>query len=196
MGFLIDILINSFTSLFWGILIAVACVALFATIVMGWLKNASFTAASYIVGIILLFFITIQCTLIVGSIKIINSTDEFELFVERIVDGVSQGWEEISKRDSEYIIDKVTEEYPLLSHYIAGGYFQGYNAQELPAAIADGIRTYMWWYIGRRLLWCLGFTVVAAFIGIKTLRRGGPAIGGASYRKGTTFTTNYSDDVF
>lgn len=43
------------------------------------------------------------------------------------------------------------------------------SAKQLPAAMADELRSFMWKYIGRRLLWCLGFVLVAGFIGIKTL---------------------------
>ena len=47
---LFDILRYSMSSIFWGILIAIALMGLFVFLIKGWYKNALFTPASYLVG--------------------------------------------------------------------------------------------------------------------------------------------------
>ena len=171
MGALIDIIQFSFSSIVWGILIAVVCMALFVFIIKGWWRNALFTVWSYLIGIVLFLLLTFQCTLIVGSIKIINTTEEYEEYFTEIVNSAYEGWEEVSIEDADVVIKKASAEYPLLSYYIGGGQFSGYNAKRLPKAIADELVAVMSAYIGRRLLWCLAFVVIAGFIGIKTINK-------------------------
>ena len=82
---------------------------------------------------------------------------------------------------------KAIAEYPLLEYYISGGEFSGFNAKQLPAAMADELRSFMRAYITRRLLWCLGFVIVAGVAGIMTLNK---------YNRSTrTYGTNNSERI-
>lgn len=169
MAYLWNIIQFSFSSLIWGILIALLCMALFVFIIKGWWKNALFTIWSYLIGAILFIFLVFQCSMIVGSLKIIDTCEEYEVFFRQVVDSAYEGWEEVTKDDSDIIIKKTIAEYPLLEYYIGGGDFRGFNAKQLPTAMADELRSFMWAYIVRRLLWCLGLVLVAGVLGIKTL---------------------------
>ncbi|MBR4845095.1 MAG: hypothetical protein IKU98_01600 [Bacteroidaceae bacterium] len=169
MGYLWNIIQFSFSSLLWGILIALLCMALFVFIIKGWWKNALFTIWSYLIGAILFLLLIFQCTMIVGSLKIIDTCDEYEAYFRQVVDNAYEGWQEVTKEDSDIIIKKAIAEYPLLEYYIGGGDFRGFNAKQLPVAMADELRSFMWSYIIRRLLWCLGFVIVAGIWGIMTL---------------------------
>lgn len=171
MGYLWNIIQFSFSSLLWGILIAVLCMALFVFIIKGWWKNALFTVWSYLIGAILFILLIFQCTMIVGSLKIIDTSDEYEAYFRDIVSDVYEDWQEVSKEDADIIIKKAITEYPLLEYYISGGDFRGFSGKELPTAMADELRSFMWAYIIRRLLWCLGFVLVAGILGIKTLNK-------------------------
>lgn len=193
-----NIIQYSVGSLFWGILISILCMALFMFIIKGWWKDAMFSIWSYVIGAILFLLLAFQCTMIVGSLKIIDTTDEYENFFTEIIEEVYEGWEEVPTKDADIVIKKAIAEYPLLEYYIGGGEFTGYNAKQLPAAIAEELRSFMWKYIGRRLLWCLGFVVVAGVLGIITLDKRSNyhnTMKGKSKQK-SSFTTNYSDDVF
>lgn len=171
MGYLFNIIQFSFGSLIWGILIALACMALFVFIIKGWWKNAMFTIWSYLIGSILFLMLSFQCTMIVGSLKIINTCDEYEAYFTSVVNSMYDGWEEVSQESADIVINKAIAEFPLLEYYISGGEFSGYNAKQIPAAMADELRSFMWAYITRRLLWCLGFVIVAGVIGIMTLNK-------------------------
>ena len=81
-----DIISFSTGCLFWGILIGIICMVLFFLLIKGWYKHAEASPATYLVGGILFILLSIQCTMIAGAIKIINTTDYYEEQLERIVE--------------------------------------------------------------------------------------------------------------
>ena len=168
---LFDILRYSFSSMIWGILIAVACMALFVFLIKGWYKDATFSPISYVVGAVLFFFLSFQCVLAVGSLKIISMTDEYEERITTIVESVNSPSDEVSMSQASDVIDTIIDEFPILEYYIGGGEFSGFTASQLPHAMADELRSFMRWYIFRRILWCLGFVIVGAICVIKSLSK-------------------------
>lgn len=166
-----DIISMSVGSLLWGVLISLSCMALFVFIITGWWKDALFTVWSYLIGAVLFLMLAVQCTLIVGSLKVIDTVDEYEALFTEIVDNLYDGCEEVSALASDDVVKEAIDRFPLLGHYIGGGNFEGYNARELPTVMAEELRSYMRGYIVRRLLWCLGFVVVAGILGILSLSK-------------------------
>ena len=113
---LFDILRYSFSSVIWGVLIAIACMALFVFLIKGWYKDASFSPISYIVGIILFLFLSIQCILIVGSLKILDTTDYYEKEISSLVDSAYDVADEVTMGQADEIIQEIIERFPLLHH--------------------------------------------------------------------------------
>lgn len=168
---LYDILNYSFSSVIWGLLIAIACMALFVFLIKGWYKDATFSPVSYIIGAILFIFLSFQCVLIVGSLKIISMTDDYEQCITSIVESVYSPSDMVSMPQASDVIDTIIDEFPILEYYIGGGEFSGFTAAQLPHAMADELRSFMRWYIFRRILWCLGFVIVGAICVIKSLSK-------------------------
>lgn len=168
---LLDILNYSFGSIVWGVLIAVVCMTLFVFLIKGWYKDATFSPVSYIIGAVLFLFLSFQCVLVVGSLKIISMTDEYEQRIASIVESVYSPSDEVSMSQASDVIDTIINEFPILEYYIGGGEFSGFTASHLPHAMADELRSFMRWYIFRRILWCLGFVIVGAICVIKSLSK-------------------------
>ena len=168
---LFDILSYSVGSLIWGILISIACMALFVFLIKGWYKDATFSPVSFVVGVVLFILLCFQSILIVGSLKIINLSDSIENQVTSIVETIYTPSEEVPENKASEIIDTIIEDSPILQYYIGGGQFSGYKASELPHAIVQELQSYMRWYIVRRVLWCLGSVVVGAICVIKSMNR-------------------------
>lgn len=167
---LFEILRYSFSSVIWGVLIAIFCMALFVFLIKGWYKDATFSPVSYLVGAVLFLFLSFQCVLIVGSLKIISMTDDYEQQITALVQSYSPE-DEVSQAQASEVIDAIIDEFPILEYYIGGGEFSGFTASQLPAAIAQELRSFMRWYIFRRILWCLGFVAVGAFLVIRSLSK-------------------------
>jgi hypothetical protein len=155
----------------WGILIAVACMALFVFLIKGWYKDATFSPISYAVGATLFLFLSFQCILVVGSLKIISMTDEYEQRITSIVESAYSPSDMVSMPQASDVIDTIIDEFPILEYYIGGGEFSGFTAEQLPHAMADELRSFMRWYIFRRLLWCLGFVIVGAICVIRSMSK-------------------------
>lgn len=168
---LLNLLKYSVGSVFWGFLIAVLCMALFVFLIKGWYKDAQFSLASYIVGIILFLLLSVQCILISGALRIIDTADYYEVQIQRIVERDYSPLTDITIRQSDDILKEIIYEYPILQYYISGGQFQGYQADQVAHAMAVELCSFMRWYIFRRILWCLGFVLVGAIIVIKTMDR-------------------------
>lgn len=168
---LFDILRYSFSSMIWGILIAVVCMALFVFLIKGWYKDATFSPISYAVGATLFLFLSFQCILVVGSLKIISMTDEYEQRITSIVESAYSPSDMVSMPQASDVIDTIIDEFPILEYYIGGGEFSGFTAEQLPHAMADELRSFMRWYIFRRILWCLGFVIVGAICVIRSMSK-------------------------
>ena len=166
---LFELLKFSFSSIFWGILITVVCMALFFFLIRGWYRNAVFTPISYVIGIILFLLLAFQCTMIVGAIKIIRISPYYEAQIQQMVNSHFPSDREVSKQESEQVIDWLVTEYPILQHYFDTGEFTGYTAQQLPTVMGAEIRSFLRFYILRRLLWCLGFVIVGAVLVIRSI---------------------------
>lgn len=118
-----------------------------------------------------------------------------------VVGGILSGdpEKEISGPESTAIVENLVSRFPILSNYFDYGVFTGYTIQELPHAIAMEIKDYMKWYIFRRLMWCLGFLVVATIVAIKTMDRksGYHRSSSGGYSGGSTAgLSSYSDEAF
>ena len=101
-----NIIQYSVGSLFWGILIALLCMALFVFIIKGWWKDALFSVWSYLIGALLFVLLAFQCTMIVGSLKIIDTADEYEGYFTQVVDNIYEGWEEVPTEQADVVIKK------------------------------------------------------------------------------------------
>ena len=143
--------------------------ALFIFLIKGWYKDATFSPVSYVIGTILFLFLSFQCIMRVGSLKILDTTDFYESEISEIVNHGDNNTNIIPTEQAGEVIQMIIDRFPLLHHYIGGGEFTGFTAIELPHAIADELRSFMHWYIFRRILWCLGFVIVGAICVIKSL---------------------------
>ena len=194
-----DIVRFSAGSLFWGVLIGIVCMLLFFLVIKGWYRHAEASPATYVVGAVLFVLLSIQCTMIAGALKIIKTSDYYEARLEEMVsaseptaDVGSEGNilgnlvsmflgtnplaggedREVSRGESEKLVEQLVSEYPILQNYFNSGYFEGYSVKDLPHAMAETIREYLREFILYRLLWCLGFVVVGALVVIKTMSVG------------------------
>ena len=98
-------------------------------------------------------------------------TDEYEQRITNIVESAYSPSDMVSMPQASDVIDTIIDEFPILEYYIGGGEFSGFTAEQLPHAMADELRSFMCWYIFRRILWCIGFVIVGAICVIKSLSK-------------------------
>jgi hypothetical protein len=169
MWVLFDILKYSLSSAIWGLLIAFICMALFVFLIKGWYKDATFSPVSYLIGGVLFLLLSFQCVFIVGSIKILDTTDYYETEITNLINSICDATDEVPIEKSEEITKEIIDKYPILQYYIGDIEYSGFTARQLPHAIAEELRSFMHWYIFRRILWCLGFVIVGAICVIRSM---------------------------
>ena len=169
---MIEIFRYSIGSIAWGLVIGIVCIALFFVLIKGWWKNARFVFASYVIGLVLGIILIYQSILVCGSVAIIKVANYSEPTLVELVNQYSDNTERVmSPEESDKIIKDFALKNPLVAHYIDGGEFEGYTAKELPHAIVSKLKSYMGWFIFRRILWSLGLTILSAVLVIKTMSR-------------------------
>lgn len=162
---MVEIIKYSASSAVWGFFIGIFCILLFYVLIKGWWKNAHFGCVSYLIGAVLGIVLIYQSILICGSIAIIKAAGSCEPVLEEIVNQYSDNAEKVmTPEESDKIMKDLTVRNPLVAYYIDGADFEGYTARELPHAMVSQLKSYMGWFVFRRILWSLGLSVFAAVL--------------------------------
>lgn len=168
MGALMNIFYHSLGSMLVGVVLTIIGIILMYVLIRLWWRNSTFSIASIAVGIILFFFLSFQSILLCGAITIKSCCDDVEFYVNKLVQDIPST-QAFSTEDSQVILDHISEEWPLVGYYVNMADFQGHTSDTIAEAMSDELRSYMNWFIFRRICWSLLFVVVGAVIVIKTI---------------------------
>lgn len=169
-SWLFEIVSLSVGSLFWGVLVAAACMALFVALAKGWYKNATLSPAVYVVGALLFLYLSLYCTFIVGELKIMSSAADYKDYLASLLQAAgATGDEWLSQSNAQPVLDSLFEHYPILDHFLTDYHYQG-SVAELPETMIN-----LFTDIVRREIWsdaahCLGAAVVAAVVVVLCMR--------------------------
>lgn len=175
-----------------GILITIAGVSLMFFLVKSWRRDGGFTPQSLIVDIILFFLLSFQTILLCGAVTIKSYCDDVELTVNNMVSDI-QPDTLFSQQDSQRILEQISREWPLVGYYVNLADFHGHTPATIGKAMADELRSYMNWFILRRVCWCLLFVVAGTFAVVKTMGKGSGKKQRAQKRAPSTMRRIYDD---
>lgn len=192
MGALSNIMFHSAGSMFLGIFITLAGVGLMFFLIKSWRRNATYTLLSFIVGGVLFFFLAFQSILLCGAVTIKSYTDNVETRINELVGSISENTV-FTREDSQAILERIRDEWPLVGYYIGGADFHGHTPGTIAKAMADELRSYMNWFILRRVGWCLLFIVAGTFVVIKTMDGTGKNTRKTQKRAPSTYRRIYDD---
>lgn len=170
MGALVNILMYSMGSLLLGVFLTILGIVLMFVLIRSWWRDSTFTPMSFVVGGILFFFLAFQAVLLCGAVTIKSYCDDVETAINGMVANIPDDIP-FSTEDSQQILDNISEEWPLVGYYVNLADFRGHTSATIAGAMADELRSYMNWFILRRVCWSLAFVVVGAIIVIKTITR-------------------------
>lgn len=165
-----NILTYAVGSLFWGFLIALACISLLLLLIKGWYKDAFLKPVTYVVAVVLGLFLTYNCTVICGAVAIKSDIDHFESMIgETLKASFSDYNDMVDKTMSNEIVQQIAEEYPILYYYVDSVNYEGQKLSELPHVITDTFRGYLNKVIVKNLLWTIAFIAIGVFVIVKTI---------------------------
>lgn len=156
-------------SIFVGIVASVIMVCLLLFIVRGFYRNAIFNASSIVVSIILGVLLCIQFIPMSAAFALKNKLDDFEYWLNSNVihpeNFVSP--QEILPEESEEIVDKAVDEYPILGTLVGSGHFEGYTTENLSHGIITALNDYLNNLIIKLLFVAFIEVAICAFILVK-----------------------------
>lgn len=165
---LFTIIYYSIGNMFLGVLLTLIGIALMFFLIRSWFRNKTFTLLSFIIGGILFIFLSFQSILLCGAITVKSYTPEVEYFINNMVSNLPDDVY-FDREDSQFILDKITEELPLVGYFVNQADFSGHTPENIAFSMADELKSYMNYFILRRLLWSILFVVVGAATVIKTM---------------------------
>lgn len=165
-----NILTHSLGSIFLGVFIAVAGVALMFFIIHSWWRNSNFTPLSFLVAFILFCLLSFQAVLICGAMTIKAYGDEVEHTVNELVNQVSPDMQ-LSSEDAQVILDQINNEFPIVGYYANRVESWENTPITIAKSLVDALHRYLNWFILRRIGWCLLFIICGAVAVINTISR-------------------------
>lgn len=170
--------------IFYGMLSTAAIMAILYFLLKEYNRNIVRTIPFFATGIALAAMLTIQSSLLIGAIQAKSTVDSAEIYLTQLTENE---YGTISTNTSQAILDRVTEEFPLIGVYVDICDFGGNDISDLPTVMADTLRSYISTFIWHRVWWILGFIVTALAIVLLV-----PGTG----KGGGTGTPSMADDCF
>lgn len=197
MGALFTIISHSIGNLFLGILLTVLGIFLLYFLIRSWYVHRTFTPLSFIMGVVLFPFLAFQSVLLCGAVTIKSYSEEVEEAINMWVQDVPENVR-FTQQDSQMILDKITVEWPLVGYFVDMADFSGHTSTSIAESMADELRSYMNWFILRRVGWSLLFVIIGTASVIWSMdherRRGSRRSTGGRYAGGrTTRRRRYED---
>ncbi len=152
---------TAFSSVFYGIVVTVTVMALLYFALKSVSKGIVQTPIFFVTGIVLAVLLAIQSTLLIGAHEAKDATDAAELYLNQLLEG-SQGV--ISAKESQQVMDALTEKFPLIGVYANIADFSGNDWAELPRVIHDTLTSYLNSFIWHRVWWSLAIIALACLV--------------------------------
>lgn len=168
MGAIFNIMAYSAGSFVLGITFTLVGVVLMFFIVKSWRRGGRFGLRSYSVGVVLFFFLAYQSVLLCGAVTIKSYCSDVQ---QAICAMVSDKPDNVvfSRSDSQQILDNISRQWPLVGYYVNTADFTGHTPADIAASMTDELRSFMNWFLVRRVVWSLLFIVIGAIAVIKTM---------------------------
>ena len=162
---ILNTFIEQASNIWWGIVAAVIVVAIIYLIIY-FIANPSkaFSPFSFLVGVPLLPLLAFQFYLLFGACGIKQKCNEIATWIDALVPQETFA-SDYSREDVANVIDELSIVFPFFSQFIDTEAFAQSDDTSLGNAITHKFRTYLNWYIVRRVAWSIGF-IALAIIGI------------------------------
>lgn len=151
----------AFESFLYGILLAVATIAIMYFVLQLISRTCVKTTLFYLSVIALSIFLVIQDTLLIAAFMADGMVTDAEILIQQQVGTHSQA---LDMKEVHGVLDTVSRGIPLLGVFANITNVQVDNAQDLASEIATLFHDYLHAYMWRRVGWCSAAMFVAALI--------------------------------
>lgn len=92
-----------------------------------------------------------------------DKVDAVEVRIEQIMENF---YGTLSATDSQQLLDRLNEEFPLMSLYVDTANFSGTNTLSIASSMKEALDDYLDSYIWHRVFWSIGMIFIACLIAI------------------------------
>lgn len=156
-----SLITTAFSSIFYGVIVTTVIMAILYAVLKGISRSMVETPVFYIAGVALAVLLVIQNSLMIGAIQAMGVVDAVDIYLNQLLENASGT---IGVQDSQDIMDKVIEKFPIIGSYIGMADFTGHDVSELANTMCQAMKDYLSSYIWHRAWWILGIVVVACLI--------------------------------
>lgn len=156
-----SLITTAISSVFYGFIVTLVIMAILYVVLKSLGKGIVQTIPFYVTGVVLAILLIIQTSLMIGAMQAKDAADSAEIYMEQLLEG-AEGI--VSAQDSQAILDKVTEEFPIIGTYLGIANFSGHEISDLAESMHETMTEYLNSYIWHRVWWILGIIVVAVII--------------------------------
>lgn len=152
---------TALSSIFYGIIVTAVIMAILYVILKALSRGIVQTPIFFITGVVLAILLVIQTSLMIGAMQAKDAADSAEIYLSQLLEG---SYGTVGAQDSQRILDKITEEFPIIGSYFGLANFSGHDASELAESMHETMISYLNSYIWHRVWWILGFIFVACLV--------------------------------
>jgi len=156
-----SLLATGISCVFYGIVTAAVVMSVLYFILKSFSKGIVRSIPFYIIGVVLAFLLICNFSVIIGAFKVKGATDAMEMTLYQLSEQVSGV---VNASESQQVFDYLVDQYPLLGNYLQVANFSGNDMEELVYSMPEEVRKEMNGVIWSKLLWALGYIVVACIL--------------------------------
>ena len=188
----------SFSSLLWGLLMALGGVLLVFLLVRVLSPDRRLAPIGYValgVAFVLLFT---QTSLLCGAWRVRSLVNDVEAQATSLLsEGTGILQDNLSQSDASKLISSLVDEYPVLSSYIDSAALVGYTVEQVPHMVGESVRDSIASFIYWRLFWSVLFLVAGALVLALTAKRKnccGTMYNGEEFSYDSSYDSDYTPD--
>lgn len=156
-----SLLSTAFSCAIYGIIVTAAIIAILYVVLKSISRNIVHTPVFFITGIVLAILLLIQTSLMIGAIHAKEAADSAEIYLNQLLE---DSYGTVGAKDSQRVLDIVTEEFPIIGTYFGVADFSGHDASDLSSSMHETMISYLNSYIWHRVWWILGIIIVSCII--------------------------------
>lgn len=158
-----SLLTTAFSSIFYGVIVTAVVMAILYAVLKALSKEIVQTPVFFVTGVVLAILLIVQFSLMIGAIQAKDAADSAEIYLNQLLeDNIGT----IGARDSQRVLDAVTDEFPILGTYFGVANFSGHETSKLPESMHSTMISILNSYIWQRVWWIIGIIIVACIIAV------------------------------
>lgn len=152
---------TAISSIFYGVIATFIVMAILYAVLAAISRNIVHSIPFYITGVILALLLSIQFSLLIGAFQAKHAVGAVNIYLNQLVED-NEGI--VGAQDSQFLFDRVTEEFPIIGSFVDLVDFSGHEISELPDVVCTTMNDFFSTFIWHRVGWIAGFIVLGCLI--------------------------------